>query len=788
MFLIGLLFLSNQSSAQTTVFSDDFNRAILSPGGIPAMNYTIATTSTTGTLTTPATGVGVNDFAGNPDSKIRIAGGTSVGRETVMGTMTGVPGYNTTLQSNTQVVTWSFNIKHNRSTTTMSGFNLPFTDPTTGTTTTYYGVGAVLACDKQSPLDAAAKGYAVVMGGVGTKNTYDLVSFQNGMGATANLTIIIAGIPMVNDIRDIVSVNVTYNKLSGKWNMFQRNEGGTSTSAYPNPYGLSFPGSGIAGIGEVDDTAAFVNVALPFFGLIFNHGATAVTFNFDNYKVTLGQASTANFYVTAGSDCSNLNNWWANQNGTGAHPTSFNADAQVFNIFSTGVTIGSDLFVVGGGSKVVIGNGTDPVSLTVTETAFLAGTVKLAANSTLTINHLTVFPSFESGGVDATSNVIFNGTAAQNVPGSTYGNLSILTQGIEGAKAIGAISVLGNLNIDANAILSMDASKLTSVNTLSGTGALKTKFAFSGALPDGIVWPYSIFYNFTSANTVQTIALGTFINLDTTGGVSGSPRNFPNDISVSGSLITGLGAMTAANRITLDGTAAQTIQPNFPPATALVITNASTAGVSLSAENIVPDNTSLELAGNMNADYNENFDTLSLIDNSTLILGATPHFVAFASSSSSNPGPADFWTPGKTLTIKGWTGAANASGTNGKVFFGLDTTGLTATQLAQITFDGYSGASLLSTGEVVPTLALNINSNGKVNFKYFPNPVKDKLTLSNLNPISQVTIYNLIGQKVLSVSPNKLETSIDISSFSASTYFVEVVANGQKSTVKVIKQ
>ncbi|WP_264521061.1 T9SS type A sorting domain-containing protein [Flavobacterium sp. N1994] len=773
MLLFGLLFVSNLINAQvTTVFSDDFNRAVVSPGGTPSMTYTL-TPSATGVIAT--TSQGVNDFAGNPDYRVKISGGTTAGTELVMGTMTGVSGYNAVLQSNSQLLTWSFNIKHNRSTTTMSGFD---------TTPAYqYGVGAILACDKLSPLDPAAKGYAVVMGGVGTKNTYDLVSFQNGMGATANLTTIIQGITLVS-IREVVSVNVTYNKTTNKWNMFQRDETAATTAApFPNPYGLSAPGSGVTGIGEVTDVAGFVGVSLPYFGTIFNHSTTAVNFYFDNYKVTLGQLGTTNFYVASGSDCSDKNNWWSNPDGaTGTHPANFTTDGQIFNIFNTGTTIGSDWTVSGGGSKVVLGDGTVSNSLVVSATAFLSGTVKLNANATLRISHLTVFPTFESGGVDPSSTVIFDGVDAQSVPASVYGNLSILTQGLLGAKAAGNISVAGNLNIDANSILLMDTYKLGSINTLSGTGILKTKYAFSTALPSGITWPYSVYYNYTSTNTTQTISQGSFVNLDTTGG----PRNFPNDITISGAFVPGAGVMTALNRITFNGTGAQSLEANFPPATALIIANTSTAGVSLSASEVIPDITNLELSGNLNADYDENFGTISLLDNSILTLGATPHALVFTNSSTSNPGPADFWIAGKTLTVKGWTGTPGGSGTNGKLFVGLDANGLTATQLSQITFEGYSGALMLSTGEVVPA-SLGIKNQELVDFKYYPNPVADKITLSNSKEISEVTIFNSIGQKVYETSPNSTSLQIDLSTLNASTYFVQVVSEGKKATVKVVK-
>ena len=73
----------------------------------------------------------------------------------------------------------------------------------------------------------------------------------------------------------------------------------------------------------------------------------------------------------------------------------------------------------------------------------------------------------------------------------------------------------------------------------------------------------------------------------------------------------------------------------------------------------------------------------------------------FANSSSAT------WTG--NLTISGWSGTAGSTGTNGHIFVGNSSSGLTASQLARITFSGYSGsfATILSTGEIVPAVAGN---------------------------------------------------------------------------------
>ncbi|WP_309640133.1 hypothetical protein [Flavobacterium sp.] len=93
------------------------------------------------------------------------------------------------------------------------------------------------------------------------------------------------------------------------------------------------------------------------------------------------------------------------------------------------------------------------------------------------------------------------------------------------------------------------------------------------------------------------------------------------------------------------------------------------------------------------AGFSDTVGTLALTDNSIIELGTGNNILTFANSS------AVAWTPAKTLTINGWTNSC----TGAKVFVGNNNTGLTATQLAQITFQGYSpGASISSTGELIP--------------------------------------------------------------------------------------
>lgn len=72
-------------------------------------------------------------------------------------------------------------------------------------------------------------------------------------------------------------------------------------------------------------------------------------------------------------------------------------------------------------------------------------------------------------------------------------------------------------------------------------------------------------------------------------------------------------------------------------------------------------------------------------------------------------------------------------------------------------------------------------------FTYYPNPVKDVLKLSYTNAITNVTVYNLLGQAVINTAMNQNEASIDMSRLPAGNYIVKVSADTMTKTIKVIK-
>lgn len=70
----------------------------------------------------------------------------------------------------------------------------------------------------------------------------------------------------------------------------------------------------------------------------------------------------------------------------------------------------------------------------------------------------------------------------------------------------------------------------------------------------------------------------------------------------------------------------------------------------------------------------------------------------------------------------------------------------------------------------------------------YPNPVKDVLNVSYKQNISNVAVFNLLGQKVIENTINANSAKIDMSSLSRGTYLVKVTSDNQIKTIKVIKE
>lgn len=117
----------------------------------------------------------------------------------------------------------------------------------------------------------------------------------------------------------------------------------------------------------------------------------------------------------------------------------------------------------------------------------------------------------------------------------------------------------------------------------------------------------------------------------------------------------------------------------------------------------------------------------------------------------------------------------------------LDATGLAAgTYYIQV--DGF-GAATGTFDLSVTDATLSVSQfEDEDAFTYFPNPVKNELTLNAQKDIQSVVMYNVLGQEVLRTAPNTLNSVINMSALNQGAYFVQVTIDNVTETVRVIKQ
>ena len=89
---------------------------------------------------------------------------------------------------------------------------------------------------------------------------------------------------------------------------------------------------------------------------------------------------------------------------------------------------------------------------------------------------------------------------------------------------------------------------------------------------------------------------------------------------------------------------------------------------------------------------------------------------------------------------------------------------------------------------VTAQLALSSAAFGLDGLVVYSNPVSNVFTVTYIEPVSAVIVYNMLGQQVVKAGNNAFSTQVDMSGVAAGTYIVKVTSGSQTATFKVVKQ
>ncbi|QNM86714.1 T9SS type A sorting domain-containing protein [Polaribacter pectinis] len=121
-----------------------------------------------------------------------------------------------------------------------------------------------------------------------------------------------------------------------------------------------------------------------------------------------------------------------------------------------------------------------------------------------------------------------------------------------------------------------------------------------------------------------------------------------------------------------------------------------------------------------------------------------------------------------------------------------DFTGMTWDSLFQMKFDGQGGVnpSTIYVDNVYfyKSNTASIKDNTLANVSLYPNPATNFVTISADNTIDKVSVYNILGKAVKTISVNDTSKNIDISDLNSGIYLIKFTVNNAVGTSKFIKR
>jgi len=107
-----------------------------------------------------------------------------------------------------------------------------------------------------------------------------------------------------------------------------------------------------------------------------------------------------------------------------------------------------------------------------------------------------------------------------------------------------------------------------------------------------------------------------------------------------------------------------------------------------------------------------------------------------------------------------------------------------------LTFVFTSDTSVPLTGWLanITCATLSVDEFALAQFNYYPNPTTGLLNINAKQNIDTIKVFNTLGQVVMDLSPNAMDTTLDFTNLSQGTYFLRSSINGNIATHKIIKK
>lgn len=183
------------------------------------------------------------------------------------------------------------------------------------------------------------------------------------------------------------------------------------------------------------------------------------------------------------------------------------------------------------------------------------------------------------------------------------------------------------------------------------------------------------------------------------------------------------------------------------------------------------------------------------IGNTITLVGAN----TFSDRTILNFSPAGVYAVGFDLFVSGETNAElTVYDTNGDLLDGFIVSNTPDSinffgVISDVAIGSIEMAGELESGELFGNLsfgfdALSVKDNSLSGFNFYPNPTTGVLNVRANNNIESVSIFSLLGQKVLTTKIGAISSDINLGGLSSGTYIMEVTVEGKTGTYKITKK
>ncbi|TYC17949.1 T9SS type A sorting domain-containing protein [Bizionia gelidisalsuginis] len=139
------------------------------------------------------------------------------------------------------------------------------------------------------------------------------------------------------------------------------------------------------------------------------------------------------------------------------------------------------------------------------------------------------------------------------------------------------------------------------------------------------------------------------------------------------------------------------------------------------------------------------------------------------------------WNVGNQPSVNGTEFLADLAAVSGNVQFALWASDGTVNDSEDYDFH-------VGEFEITDSTLSTSSFNTENNFSYYPNPVENTLSLKGIKNIQNIAVLNMLGQEVLRVAPNAINSEVDMSNLQSGAYFVKVTIENATKTIKIIKE